>query len=290
MDWWKPALGAVIVLFAIREMLLDLFNPTSSGALSTWIGSSIFRASRGSRSMMSNAGPLIVVTVIFAWALLLMLGFALIYWSVFPGAYQIKTGTAPVGADSFWWSIYYSLEMMTTLGLGDLQPNPTWLKLLSAFHTLIGFSLVTASITWIVLIFPALTRMRTLARKVAAIEASEQVTGVPVTSAGMQSALAGLGENVITARVDLIHFPVLFYFYAEDRRASLPPALFTLLRISDEGMRPEQDELIQLTSAAIREAVNDFAALLALRLKKKNEPAEAVFKAFAELHSPKKVS
>src|SRR5690242_12826637 len=266
-------------------MFNDLFHPTQSGALSEWIAGRVFRLCRRSPGLLPTAGPLSIVLVIFTWAFLVTTGFALIYWAAFPADYQLKTGTAPSNADHWWWSFYYSLEMMTTLGLGDIQPNPTWLKILSACHTLIGFSFVTASITWIVLVFPALRRVRTLSRKAITLAEAEERTGVCVTAAGMHMILAGLAEEVIQSRVDLIHFPILFYFYSEDRRASMPDALFPLMRFARAGEQGG-DALVRLAATGLHIALRDVAELVGNRLKCRNREPEAVFKAYQELHRP----
>lgn len=286
MSWVKAIAGAVVVLFAVRDMFQDLFHPTQSGALSEWVGNGLFRLFRRWPSLLATSGPLAIALGILIWALLLATGFALIYWAVFPASYDLQTATRPEGSDQWWWSFYYSLEMMTTLGLGDIRPNPTWLKLLSAFHTLIGFSLVTASITWVVLLFPALRRMRTLARKAITLSKAEVRSGVPVVSRGMHSMLTGLAEEVIQCRVDLIHFPLLFYFYAEDPGASFPAALPTLLRFASAGMEFTDDELIRIAATGLAIALDDLAALLGNRLGSKDRSPAAVFRTFAELHTP----
>ena len=216
------------------------------------------------------------------WAMLLATGFALIYWAVFPASFRFERN--PQGPQNWWWSFYYSLEMLTTLGLGDIQPDPTWLKLLSAIHTLVGFSLVTASITWMVLVFPALRRVRTLARKSTTLSESEKRTGIPVTTPGMHEILANLAEQVIVARVDL--FPLLFYFYAEDRRASLPHALFPLLRFAEDGAGPGHDRLVRLAAEGLGIALQDLADLIGDRLKCKTRAPDLVFREFAALHNP----
>jgi hypothetical protein len=283
--WWKVAAGAAIVLFAIREMFHDLFHPTRSGALSEWIASALFRVFRQWQRMLPTSGPLSIVVVILTWATLLAIGFALIYWAFFPEGYEVQSSVPVTGAERWWWSLYYSLEMMTTLGQGDIRPAPTWLKLLSACHTFIGFSFVTASITWIVLVFPALRRTRTLARKAATLSGAEKDTATPVVSTGMHVVLAGLAEEVIQARVDLIHFPLLFYFYAEDARASLPCSLFPLLRIADAGSEAGRDPLVRLAARTLRIALDDLADLIGDRLHCRDRAPEAVFRTFAELHT-----
>ena len=282
--WWKVAIGALVVLFALREMFQDLFHPTKSGALSESIGHNLFRALRRWPALLASAGPLTVIIVIFSWAFLLVTGFAFIYWSVFPADFLLKTANQPSDSDTFWSAFYYSLQMLTTLGLGDIQPNPTWLRLLSGCHTLIGFSLVTASITWIVLLFPALRRTRTLARKAHTLADAEESTGVSVASTGMHVILAGLAEEVIRARVDLIHFPILFYFYSEDDRASLAAAVFPLKRFAEEGTQGGRDNLVRLAAASLHISLQDLAEKLGERLSMEDRSLDRVLQAFAEFH------
>src|SRR4051812_21797773 len=104
-------------------MFNDLFHPTQSGALSESIASGVFRLFRRSRSLLPTSGPLSIALSILTWASLLATGFALIYWAVFPGSYELQGSVHPSASDHWWWSLYYSLEMMTTLGLGDIKPN-----------------------------------------------------------------------------------------------------------------------------------------------------------------------
>jgi hypothetical protein len=217
--------------------------------------------------------------------MLLVTGFAFLYWAYFPAGFELKTSNQSQGASGFVWCFYYSLEMLTTLGLGDIQPKGTGLRLLSGFHTLIGFSLVTASITWIVLVFPALRRTRTMARKAITLADAEQKTGVRVASPDMHVILAGLAEEVIRSRVDLIHFPLLFYFYAQDEHASLPCALFPLMRFAAEGVA-SRDDLVRLSATGLRIALEDLADLIGERLQCRERSPEKVFRVFAELHRP----
>jgi hypothetical protein len=286
MGWLKAVAGVAVVLFTIRQMFQDLFHPAQSGALSEWISGGLFRALRRWPRLLPNSGPLSVALVILIWSLLLTCGFALIYWSAFPGSYELDTATRPEGADQWWWSVYYSLEMLTTLGLGDIRPTPTWLKLLSAFHTLIGFSLVTASITWIVLIYPALGRMRTLARRVMTLSEADKRSGIPAVSPGTHLVLMDLAEAVIQSRVDFIHFLLLFYFYTEDKRESLSAALSPLLRFASAGAEIKDDEPARIAGTTIMIALEDLAALLGNRLGCTDSSPAAVFRRFAELHRP----
>ena len=91
--WWKVALGAAVIVFTLREIFQDLFHPAQSGALSQSIAGRIFVILRPWSSLRASAGPLAVVTCIAVWSSLVILGFALVYWSVFPGRSSFERRT-----------------------------------------------------------------------------------------------------------------------------------------------------------------------------------------------------
>ena len=147
------------------------------------------------------------------------------------------------------------------------------------------FSLGTASITWIIPIFPALRRMRTLARKAATLGEAEKRTGISMASCGMHAVLAGLAEEIIRCRVEFIHFPILFYYYSNEPRASLPCTLFRLIHFAEEG-KASDDRLVRLAAAGLMVALGDLAELNGSRLQCQTRDPESVFRTFAELHTP----
>lgn len=167
--------------------------------LSDSVGRSAFRIFRRWPSVLSMAGPLCLVMVILCWVLMIAIGFALIYWAGFPDNFRLSDPAIRT-AHPFWLMFYFSLEVMTTLGLGDLIPTTDWLRILATGEALIGFSLVTASVSWIVLLYPALGRMRTLARRALILVNAEQSTGVQVISGDVERLLTPVTTE--TARVN----------------------------------------------------------------------------------------
>jgi len=161
--------------------------------------------------------------------------------------------------------LYFSLQAVTTLGLGDVTPKTDWLRILVAFQALAGLALVTASVSWIVLLYPALARMRTLARRASILARAEQNTSVDVVSGDAQFLLGDLALDVIRTRVDLIHFPIIYYFYSDHARSSLAQSLPYLVRFAVQGSGPESSQRVRLASATLREALDDLAEVLAER-------------------------
>ncbi len=101
----------------------------------------------------------------------------------------------------------FSFEAMTTLGSTDLMPKADWLRILMTVEALIGFALVTASVSWIVLLYPALGRMRTLARRAWILARAERKTGVEFISAGVESLSEDLALQVIRSQGGFHSFP-----------------------------------------------------------------------------------
>ncbi len=286
MRWlWTALPGVAVLAFAFHEVFQDLFHPTQSGALSEWIGRTSFRLLRRWPSILSLAGPLTLVIVIMLWASLQAVGFALIYCTNFPGGFQLGSSEHASGFGGFWTMLYFSVQVMTTMGTGDLRPKPGWLRILVSIQALVGFALITASVSSIVLIYPPLSRMRTLARFTETLLEAAKRTGVDVVSSFAQDLLNGLAVNVIQARVDFIHFPVLYYFHADRRRSSLARALPNLLGFAEQGLRPEISEPVRLASSTLQTALEDLAQVLSDRFihSQSNDPA-AIFRAYAKDH------
>jgi hypothetical protein len=101
------------------------------------------------------------------------------------------------------------------------------MRFVASWEALFGFAIVTASVSSIVLIFPALTRMRHLALGLEHLAAAERRTGLTPAAAPSEVLLAGLARDVTRARIDLVHFPILYYF-AGERPGPVRPAAASL--------------------------------------------------------------
>lgn len=286
MRWlWTAVPGILLLAFAFREIFVDLFHPTQSGSLSDYIGRTMFRLFRRRPSALSMAGPLTVVIVILSWALLQAVGFALIYWAGFPADFQLAKSEQPSPAHAFWTMLYFSVQVMTTLGFGDLLPKASWLRLVVSFQALVGFALLTASVSSIILIYPALARIRTLARRTEILTRAAEKTGIDVVSGDAEYLLRDLALAVIQARVDFIHFPVIYYFHSDRRRSSLARALPELLRFAQIGSTSNASDRVRLASATLEAALEDLARVLSNRfLHAESDDPAAIFRAYAGDH------
>ena len=249
--------GILIVCWTLSEVFTDLFQPSDSGSLSSWLGKTLFRLAKHARWMLTTAGPLSIVVVIFSWVTLVTIGFAFLYWARFPeGFAKTAIGNQDL-AGRFWAMLYFSLTTLTTLGSRTFSPTSDWIRILESLESLIGISLVTASITWVVLIYPALGRIRTLTRLVLALRCAQEQTGLDLLSGDTQDFMAHLAERVLRTRTDLIHFPLIYYFHSDTEGSSFARSLLGLDDLAARAFTERKSDETRLGASLLKIALED---------------------------------
>ena len=141
--------GALLVAFALADLVNTLVSTYTSYARwwpSRLIGRSTFVAirsvagrlpedSKWRERMLSVFGPMLLIELLFVWALLQVCGFGLIWW----GLGEIPTIS---GLDDAW---YYSGVIFFTVGFGEIVPTeivPRAGAILEAFFGVITVALV----------------------------------------------------------------------------------------------------------------------------------------------------
>lgn len=162
--WVVGGAGMAVVLVVLRDVFHTLLHPSGHGQLSRALTRfAWFLARRSGTAGMRLAGPLAMMAVIGAWAVLTILGWAMIYLPHLPSSFSYGPGLDPARRSVVADALYLSLVVGATLGFGDIVPVSGWLRLVTPLEALMGFALFTASVTWILQIYPALATRRALA-------------------------------------------------------------------------------------------------------------------------------
>jgi len=171
-----PLYGMSIVYtligIALIRRLLDvfqtLFHPAGRGALSDGTARAVWRLFRKLASprpgVLTYAGPVAIVSIILTWAVFTLVGFALIYLPHMGNQYIFQPGVNPGNHHGFWEAMSDSIGALITVSQGIL-PKPEWLALLRGLEAIIGFGLPTASVSWVLSIYPVLEERRSLAQR-----------------------------------------------------------------------------------------------------------------------------
>ncbi|MFB7513446.1 potassium channel family protein [Streptomyces sp. NPDC056144] len=285
MSWLVTPLGALLVLLVLRDVFHTLWHPTRHGGLSRLIMRAVWRLSAHRRARWRPAGlagPLGMILVVVAWAVTVSVGWALVYWPRMPGDFSYADGLTPSEHAGPLDALYLSLVTLATLGLGDIAPTAGWLRVLAPVEALVGFVLLSATVAWILGIYPALARRRTLALRLSHLRGSRASAGA-LDSAGGAAVLDGLAAGLATLTVDFLQYPESYYFHDADEDTALPRRLGYALGLADRADGAAHPD-VRLSGSVLRRALDDLAAVLDERFLRTGGTTDRVFAAYARDH------
>lgn len=288
MQWVWTVVGVVVVLLALRDIFFTLWYPSGTGTISMQVMRAWWAAGRRlSRRDEPPAvlGPAGMASVIGVWAALVILGWALVYAPHMPGAFSFSPGLDS-NRGPLLDSVYLSIVVVATLGLGDIVPTDGWMRVVLALQALTGFGLLTAAVSWVLQIYPALTRRRLLSLRLHQLtqaRTTERLRALEGTFAA--HLLEDLAADVTAIRVDLTQYAETFYFHDARPTASLPATLNHACTLAEAGQRdPRQD--VALSAAVLTEALAEIAAVLRDQFLAADVPEETAptLRAYARAH------
>ena len=287
MTWLVTALGATVVLFTLRDMFHTIWHPSGQGMLSRVVIQAVWRGSRVMKrrsKQTSMVGPVALLGVILVWSGGILLGWTLIYWPHMSEGFSFSPGLEPSQRVDLLDSLYVSLVTVATLGYGDIVPTYPWLRLLSPLEALIGFALLTAAVSWILQIYPALARRRALAVRLALLERAGCADALrEMDSAAASTLLDSLTQEVVRVRVDLTQYAETYYFREADSTASLPARLPYALALASAGQASVRADL-RLAARALSGAVEDYAYILVRQHSIRGDGPASVLEGYASDH------
>lgn len=286
-DVAATATGLALVALVARDVFGALFARGARWSLSrdvaelVWQLSGVLRRRRGGPSAL--AGPLALVLVVGTWAALLVCGFALVYLPHVPDGF---TMAAHLRDDSaVFSSLYFSAVTLATLGYGEMTPRTDWTQVVAPVQALVGFGLLTASISWFLSIFPVLARRRALAYDLMLIDEARRSTAP--ARPPLAAELDQLHRRVVEVERDLVAFPITLYFAELDPRHSLAAALPGLLHALDELDLDVLDDAERLHAAMLRAALDDVTRTLGGFPGYGHARAADVLREYATRHAPR---
>ena len=287
MGWFVTALGAAMVLYVLRDMFHTIWHPSGQGALSRLVIELVWRGSRVLKrrsKQTSMVGPVALLTVILVWAGTILVGWTLIYWPHMSEGFSFSSGLEPSRRIDVMDSLYVSLVTVATLGYGDIVPTYLWLRLLSPLEALIGFALLTAAVSWVLQIYPALARRRALAVRLALLERLDYAGALyDMDSSAASTLLDSLTQELVRVRVDLTQYAETYYFREADSTASLPARLPYALAIASAGQTSARRDL-RVAASALGEAVEDFTHILVHQHSMDGDQPSSVLEGYAVDH------
>jgi hypothetical protein len=285
MYWLISAVGAAIVLAVLRDIFHTLGHPGAQGSLSRFILGAVWHVSRrsGGRGRLAGlAGPLAMMAVIGIWGALAVVGWALLYLPHVPQGFVSASG--PVEGDAVLEALYISMVTISTLGFGDVVPTSAWLRLANPLEALFGFALLTVAVSWILQIYPALTRRRVLAIHLTLLHQAGVAAALPhLNPVSAASLLDDLAAGIVGVRVDLSEYAETYYFREDEPGTSLAATLSYAARLGRIGLASKHAE-VRLAGGYLTCAVDDLVGVLDNRFLHTGGALPELLEAYAADH------
>lgn len=271
--WILTSVGVVLIVTSMADLARTLFHPAQHGNISEAMTLKLWRLIRRfAPQQLSAAGPLNFFVVILYWGLSVVVGFALIYrpfiatqFVVSPGLDQAQLARYPLA-----YAGTLSLSSLITVATG-LQTKSVLLQYLMGVEAVLGFVILTASISWILSIYPVIEHRRSMAHEATLLHFAE-ARGIQrvedMQDSDLQDLLLAMSEQITTIRTELSQFPITYYFHERDERSTVAPALYYLAELAEDVARDRPG--VRLGATVMGGAIDDLVELMAKKYLKRS--------------------
>ena len=285
-DWVFALSGSLLVAVVVRDVFHTLFHPIGHGSIAPQVMKFVWwllRLFPSNRRIASLTGPLGIALVVLTWGAIAILGWAMLYFAHMPDGFAYSSELNPAQRNDLFDSLYLSLVTIGTLGFGDIVPTSPFLRLVVPLEALFGFMLLTAAVSWVLQIYPALHRRRVLALQLSTLRKARRANPDLDVDSIPAGVLARLADAVVEARNDFTQYGATYYFRDLEADAALASSLDYAIQLSSEAADSGQPRT-RLAGALISAAVESLADLLNQEFLGLDGDTEAVIRGYAEDH------
>lgn len=285
-DWVVGVVGALFVAVVVRDVFHTLFHPVGHGSIAPLVMRFVWwllRLFHPDRRIASLTGPLGIALVVLTWGALAVLGWAMLYFALMPEGFAFSSELNPAHRQKVFDSLYVSLVTIGTLGFGDIVPTAPWLRLIVPLEALFGFMLLTAAVSWVLQIYPALHRRRVLALQLSTLREARRAEPAAGIDSVPTDVLTDLAAAIVEARNDFTQYGATYYFRDLEADASLAFSLEYAAQLAAEAGGSTHPQT-RLAGALVSAAVDSLVGLLDEEFLQLGGDTAAVIKAYAADH------
>ncbi|MEI9977819.1 MAG: potassium channel family protein [Edaphobacter sp.] len=223
-------------------------------------------------------GPLSLLMLLLIWAILLVFGFALFYFSMHSPFGDLMMGQSINPVAHFGTDLYVSGTTLFTLGLGDVVPHSLFARALIICESGVGLGFVALVISYVPVLYQAFSR-----REVS-VALLDSRAGSPPNAAELfrRHAFKGSQEAITTLLAEWerwsaeileshISYPILCYYRSQHDTQSWLSALVSILDTCSlliSVVEGESSRQAQLTFVMARHALVDLGGVFRVQQRK----------------------
>ena len=259
--------GVMLIVLVLADLLsatLAVGNPNV--LISQRIANAVWRLMlrrRPSHLALRLTGEVIVVGIIAGWALLLWVGWSLVFLGAGDAVVDSTSGASASASER----VFFAGYLMTTLGLGGSTAVTTGWRIAAVLASLTGLVTVTLAVTFLVPVVSGVVQRRQVASTIAAVGRTPAAVlerawnGTDFSR--IDDMLSGLFSEITLLTQRHLAYPVLHYFHAQQRHVAIAPMIAVLdetLLLLHAGVR--EAGVSSVLMAAVRNAVHELMGLL----------------------------
>jgi hypothetical protein len=221
----EPMAGAAVTAVVLLDVFLTVLYARAGTALLSSVVArtiwSVFRLvsrpfGRHRGRVLTFCGPVILVALIVTWAAGLAVGAALIMHPHLGAGIRASQGATPT---DFMSALYAGASSLSFVGAGDFTPQSAVFQALYILNSLIGMSVMSLVLTYVMQIYNALRSRNVLGIALQTLsndtgDAAELIAGLGPEgqfTSGYNN-LSSLALNACTVKESHHFYPLLFYF------------------------------------------------------------------------------
>jgi hypothetical protein len=266
-SWVEQILGVLVTVTIVLDVFLTvLYARLGSGLFSYWLAhiiwrcftrvSDLFRPGRRG-GLLALCGPSILVATVLFWSLSLAVGAGLLFHPSL-GIHIVSNDGSSTPRD-FVTALYAGGGSLSIVGAGELRPTNAFFRLVFVINSVIGVSVLSLTIAYLMQVYSALNRRNTVGLLVSLMARETADAAEIISSIGPKgkfdtgyTTLSEMAVRIVETTEGHHFYPVLFYFrfhapkYSVSQIALLSLDTVALIR---SALEPDEFEWLMKSSA-----------------------------------------
>ncbi|MCF8373467.1 MAG: potassium channel family protein [Bacteroidales bacterium] len=262
MNYFVFALGVILLLITATDLINTSLSVRGAGYITKRLSKTIWavllaiQKKTGSAKPLELGGAFILVAILINWLLLIWISASLLFISQPDSLMNVETNSPTTIIDK----IFYTGYTLSTLGLGDIEPDGSFWDILTAILSFSGLILISIAITYLIPVVSA--------------EIIKRRISVYITTLGclvedilmnhwngknfkeLEQPFISLTGSIILHAQNHKAYSVLHFFHSSDKKeafvlnlTNLDEVLTTLLHAIPEAQQPSFNVLMGLRRA-----------------------------------------
>jgi hypothetical protein len=262
MNYFLFILGVVLLIITATDLINTSLSVRGAGFITKRLSKSIWsillvvNRKMGRRKVLESGGAIILVSILINWLLLIWLSASLLFISKPDSLMNVETNSATTITNK----IFYTGYTLSTLGLGDIEPEGDFWDILTAILSFTGLTLISIAITYLIPVVSAEITKRKISVNINSLGSTVEEILLNYWNGKdfkeLEQPFISLIDSIILHAQNHKAYSVLHFFHSSDRKeafvlnlTNLDEVLTVLLHNIPKEQRPSQNVLIRLRKA-----------------------------------------